>query len=61
MSGSREYLLGGVSSLAELSTRKINVCITQGEEKHSKDYFQANISHQEGLFKKSYSICLFFY
>ena len=36
----------------------IDVCTAQGEKKHSKDYFQTKISHQEYLFKESYAIGL---
>ena len=61
MLGSREYLLDGVSFASELPSWKINVCTAQGKEKHPKDYFRTNISHQKGLFKESYSISLIFY
>ena len=44
-SGSREGLLGSVSSLPKVSTWKIDICITQGEERHPKDYFWTDISH----------------
>ena len=56
MSGSWEGLLGSVSPLPEFPIQEINVRTTQGEEKHSKDYFRTNISYQEGFFKGSYSI-----
>ena len=36
----------------------INVCTAQDEEKHPKDYFRTNISHQECLFKEFYAIGL---
>ena len=32
-----EGFLGGISPLPELSSQEINICTTQGEEKHSKD------------------------
>ena len=57
-SGSREGFLGGVSSPPEFPTSEINICTTQGEERHPKDYFWTNISHQEGLFKESYPVVL---
>ena len=52
MSDSWEGLLG------KLPSQKINIRTTQGEKKYSKNYFQTNISHQEGLFKKSYPLIL---
>ena len=61
MFGSWEGLFGGVSSLPKLPTWKINVCTAQSEEKHPKDYFQANISHQEGFLKESYLIYLIYH
>ena len=61
MSGSQNGLLNSVSSLPELLTQEINICTAQGEKKHSKDYFQTNISYQKFLFKESYLICLIHY
>ena len=57
MSGSWEGLFGSVISPLELLTSKINVRTAQGKQKHCKEYFWTNISHQEGLFKEFYSIC----
>ena len=56
VSGSWKGLLGDISPLPELPIQEINVRTTQGEERHPRDYFRTNISHQEGLFKESYSI-----
>ena len=47
-------LFGGVSSTSEFLIQEINICTTQGEEMHPKDYFRTSISHQEFLFKESY-------
>ena len=57
----QKRLFGGVNSLQEFSTQKMNIYTIQSEERHPKDYFWTNISHQESLFKESYSICLFFH
>lgn len=61
MSTSWEEYLGGVSSISKLPIIEINVCITQSEEKYFKDHFWTNMSHQKGLFKKSYLICFINY
>ena len=58
MSGSWKGLFGGISSSTEFSIQEINIGTAQGEKKHPKNYFRTNINHQEGLLKKSYSICL---
>ena len=56
MFGSLEGLFGGVSLSLELPIQEINVRTTQGEEKHPKNYFRTNTSHQESLFKESYPV-----
>ena len=53
-----EGFLGGISPPPELLSQEINVCTAQGEERHPKDYFRTNISHQEWLFKEFYAIGL---
>ena len=61
MSGTRKDFLNCVTPLLKFPNQKIDIYFTQNEEKYLKDYFRTNISHQEGLFKESYSICFFFY
>ena len=61
MLDSRKGLLGEVGFPPELLTWKINICPAQGKKRHFKDYYRTNISHQEDLFKKSYSICLVYH
>ena len=56
--GSWKGFLGGISLPPELSSQEINVCTAQDEERHSKEFFRTNISHQECLFKESYVIGL---
>ena len=58
MFGSWEGLFSDVSLLPKFSTQEINIRTTQDEKKYPKNYFRTNISHQKGLFKESYPICL---
>ena len=45
MFDSQKGFFGDVSPPPEFLVQEINICTTQGEEKHLKDYFQTNISH----------------
>ena len=56
MFGSWKDFFDSIKPSTEFPTEEINVCTTQGKEKHPKDYFWTNIGHQKDLLKECYSI-----